>query len=53
MKYLLTSKSLATVWRVCICLSVDICTAVNLNDVVCGIVNFLDQFIYRKTKEKY
>lgn len=53
MKYLLTSKSLATVWRVCVCVSVDICTAVNLNDVVYGIVNFLDQFNPSKIKEKY
>lgn len=52
MKYLLTNKSLATLWRVCVCLSVDICTAVNLIGVVCGIVNFLDQFYFRKIKEE-
>lgn len=31
-------------------INVDICTAVNLNGVVCGIVNFLDQFYFSEIK---
>lgn len=52
MKYLLTNKSLAILWRVCVCVGVDICTSVNLNGEVHGIVNFLDQFYFRMVKEE-
>lgn len=52
MKYLLTNESLAILRRVCVCMNVEICTSVNLNGELHGIVNFLDQFYFRKVKKE-